>query len=102
MARLFNHLFILLISVPQIAKIINMYTASDEEQISSSFIKNLTLALQKDRHANPQGMNDFGYHIFVIEGVTNLIRLIYLSFRSKRQSSNHEHTVHFSAQNTVH
>jgi len=32
-----------------------MYTASDEEQISSHFIKQLTLALQKDRQERKDG-----------------------------------------------
>lgn len=45
-------------SVPQIVKIINMYTASDEETVPKDFIKNLTLALQKDRHTSADG-NDY-------------------------------------------
>ena len=35
-----------------------MYTASDEETVPKDFIKNLTLALQKDRHTSADG-NDY-------------------------------------------
>lgn len=54
--------------MPQIVKIINMYTASDEETVPKDFIKNLTLALQKDRHTSADGRN---FWEFVLNFIAN-------------------------------
>lgn len=41
-----------------------MYTASDEETVPKDFIKNLTLALQKDRHTTADGTRVYFYTFY--------------------------------------